>query len=444
MRKKALIGFVSLIVLMVLCYFFSGTIKTVTTPKVMITRSTLGRLTEEISTIGYLTFSDTTEITLPDVPEGTMLKITKINVSPGVYVHEGDVLLELQLSNVEDLITTQEKIYADAQHQLFELERENKTLKFHRNDENWFTAYDALIHAYDTRHAAQVMLKVEASLCGVELIDGHLPEDVRNKMLLQLQADMDSAEQEVQTALAMMDKIDRLGISEEVYQYEMKRRDLEDLMFQSTQHIVALRTLEKNSNKIVATQNGYIINVHTIDGQYSNDSSVVLTMSTTDAEITLRANTTNVTRTFEVGDVVNIRGRFGSTIKTTIGSTGYDIYGNPYIDVMLQQCDIASLDTIDNLLRNGIGMELIYTADELAYLLPASAVRCSGDQDYIYVLKEVEDAFGQLTLITEKQQVDVIDESGDKVAIAGILNEEKVVYMEDRAIGPGSEVMPYD
>ena len=78
MRKKALIGFASLIVLLVVCFFFSGTIKTLTTPKVMITQPKQGRLKEEIALTGYLTFSETADITLPDVPEGVTLTIRSL------------------------------------------------------------------------------------------------------------------------------------------------------------------------------------------------------------------------------------------------------------------------------------------------------------------------------------------------------------------------------
>lgn len=215
-------------------------------------------------------------------------------------------------------------------------------------------------------------------------------------------------------------------------------------MYQAEQQIVTLRMLEKSGSRICATQNGYIINVHAKVGQSSNDRSVVLSMSTSDAEIVLRANLTSMARVIEVGDIVNIQSRYGSSVKTTVCSTGYDMYGNPYIDATLQQRDIEALDAVDNLIHNGITMLINYTADSLAYLLPASAVRHSGGQNYVYVLKTVENDFGQLALIVEKQLVDVTDESGDTVAMTGISDQVKVAYMEDRAIGPGSEVMPYD
>jgi len=444
MRKKALIGFAFLIVLLVVCFFFSGTIKTLTTPKVMITQPKQGRLKEEIALTGYLTFSETADINLPDVPEGVTLTITKINVAPGIYVQEGDVLFETQFTGAQTMIAAQEKIYTDAQLELLELEKNNNNLRLHRNDESWLAAYDALVLAYDVRHTAQIALEVEAQLQGVELVNGRLPDGVTDQTLLALQSAVDTADQDVQAALAGMDKADRLGIADEAYQYVMKRRELEGQMTQATQQIVTLRTFERSSSQICATQSGYVIEVHVTVGQSWDGRSAALTMSATDATILLRADSTNASRAISEGAVVNISGRYGSAVKTSVNAVGYDSMGNPYIDAIVQQRDMTSLDTPANLMSKGITLRINYTAGSSTYLLPASAVRGSGDQRSVYTLKEVENSFGQITLIVEEQPITVLDESGDTVAVTGVPDHAKIAYMEDRAIGPGSEVMAYD
>ena len=353
MRKKALIGFASLIVLLVVCFFFSGTIKTLTTPKVMITQPKQGRLKEEIALTGYLTFSETADINLPDVPEGVTLTITKINVAPGIYVQEGDVLFETRFTGAQTMIVAQEKIYTDAQLELLELEKNNNNLRLHRNDESWLAAYDALVLAYDVRHTAQIALEVEAQLQGVELVNGRLPDGVTDQTLLALQSAVDTADQDVQAALAGMDKADRLGIADEAYQYVMKRRELEGQMAQATQQIVTLRTFERSSSQICATQSGYVTEVHVTVGQSWDGRSAALTMSATDATILLRADSTNASRAISEGAVVNISGRYGSAVKTSVNAVGYDSMGNPYIDAIVQQRDMTSLDTPETIMIYG-------------------------------------------------------------------------------------------
>lgn len=238
--------------------------------------------------------------------------------------------------------------------------------------------------------------------------------------------------------------LDEAHIADEAYQYVMKRRELEGQMTQATQQIVTLRTFERSSSQICATQSGYITDVHVTAGQSWDGRSAALTMSATDATILLRADSANASRAISEGAVVNISGRYGSTVKTSVNAVGYDSMGNPYIDAIVQQRDMTSLDTPANLMSKGITLRINYTAGSSTYLLPASAVRGSGDQRSVYTLKEVENSFGQITLIVEEQPVTVLDESGDTVAVTGVPDHAKIAYMEDRAIGPGSEVMAYD
>ena len=58
LKKFALRGLAILAVFVALCMFFSGTIKTITTAKVKITRGRSGRLEEKIQLTGKLTFPD--------------------------------------------------------------------------------------------------------------------------------------------------------------------------------------------------------------------------------------------------------------------------------------------------------------------------------------------------------------------------------------------------
>lgn len=444
MRKKALIGFAALIMLLLFCFFFSGTIKTMTTPKVMITQPKQGRLKEEIAINGYLTFSKTTNIAFSDIPEGATPMITKINVAPGLYVQEGDVLFEMQFIGIESMIDVQEKIYDDAQVELIELENSNNELQLHRNDQQWLVAYDALIQAYDTRHTAQIALEVKAQIQEVKMISGRLPEGITSETLLALQAAVDSAEQNVQAALNRMSKANRFKIADEAYQYTMKRRKLEDQMYHASQQITALQTLEQSCRQIHATQSGYITEVNITVGEKWDGRTTAITMSTSDSAILLRADSSNVGRAIPIGASVNVSGYHDSSVKTYVIDTGYDMRGNSYIDVILQKTDVALLGSTYSLIKKGVNMQINYTAANYTYLLPASAIRGNAEQSYIYTLKEVDNNWGQIALIVENQPITILDESGDTVAVTGVSDSQKIAYMEDRAISPGMEVMSYD
>ncbi|MBR2310333.1 MAG: hypothetical protein IKA47_07355, partial [Oscillospiraceae bacterium] len=79
MKTKVLKGFAALLALLIVCFFFSGTIRTLTTAKVMLVTPRQRRLTENISLTGMLHFSETEDITLA-LPDGTALTVTKVHV----------------------------------------------------------------------------------------------------------------------------------------------------------------------------------------------------------------------------------------------------------------------------------------------------------------------------------------------------------------------------
>ena len=90
-----------------------------------------------------------------------------------------------------------------------------------------------------------------------------------------------------------------------------------------------------------------------------------------------------------------------------------------------------------------VEMTASYRASSSTTLLPASAVRGSGDSRYVYIVSEESNALGQRVLKVKKQDVKVLSEVGSTVSIQDDLSRQRVAYMEDRAISDGSEVMVY-
>ena len=112
----------------------------------------------------------------------------------------------------------------------------------------------------------------------------------------------------------------------------------------------------------------------------------------------------------------------------------------PY-DVINQ--DITNLGGGAALFSAAVEMTASYRASSSTTLLPASAVRGSGDSRYVYIVSEESNALGQRVLKVKKQDVKVLSEVGSTVSIQDDLSRQRVAYMEDRAISDGSEVMVY-
>lgn len=426
MKTKALKGFAALFALLLVCFFFSGTVKTLTTAKVMLTCPQQGRLTETLNLTGTMRFSATEDVTV-SLPEGAALTITQVNVAPGLAVSAGDVLFETTFTGVDALISAEEATYAAAQTDLLTLEHQNSQLRLQRTDENWLAAYDALIAAYNARHEAEIALNVAVNLQrGVE----------------EAQTAYDEAAQAVTSAEENMEQLD--SIDEDVYAYIMEKRNLQARMDEATANIVTLRTMAQSTRQIVAPHDGYVVAVNLSVGQIWDGKSAALTLSAENAEMLLQADASNLSRSISEGANVTISAGFGSSVKTTITKTGYDSHGNPYVEGTLSSKEATSLDTVAHLINQGASMQITCTAAQISSLLPSAALRGSEGNYSVYTVSESQNVFGQTVLTVSEQKVTLLDENGDMVSIDGLSDNVQVAYMEDRAINPSSEVMAYE
>lgn len=444
MRKIALKGLIFLCAVLLLCFFFSGTIRTLTTAKVMIVTPQQGKLKEQITLTGYLMFSESESIRIPDVPDGVTFPIKKVNVARGSKVYAGDVLFEMEISNLNTVIAQHQAMYQDAQERLLALERQYANLRLSRTDQDWLNAYDGLLLAQTDSYEAHLTLDVLAQKGGVVLVDGRLPADITDEAILAAQSKADQADAALERAQSTMDKAARAGIAEDAYQYTMQRRDLEAEINQAYQSLVALCSLQEGGGLVTADHDGYVLDVLIAEGETWNGSTPAVTMSAENAECFLRADLPENTRSISVDTQVTLTGLDSAQLKTRISSVGYDTNGEPIIDASLKTSDIATLGTAYGLLNNGIRMTINYVASSSSVLIPVSAVRGYGTERYVYSVAENRNAFGQTIYIIERKAVTVLDETSEYVSVSSASNVGRIAYMEDRSMSEGSEVIPYD
>ena len=98
LKKFAIRGIVILAVFVALCMFFSGTIRTLTTPKVRLVKAKKGKFEERIEITGKLAFPETEQVK-PKLQDGTTLTISHVDTRVGYQVEEGDVLMTAQVTN---------------------------------------------------------------------------------------------------------------------------------------------------------------------------------------------------------------------------------------------------------------------------------------------------------------------------------------------------------
>ena len=442
MKKMAIKGLVTLAAVVALCMFFSGTIKTISTAKVKLVTAKQGKLEEEIKLSGNLTFPETEDVKLA-LASDQSVTIKRVRVAKGRRVAAGDVLFEAEVSGYDKEMESLRGEYDAAQKELMELERKNGDVRLKRTEEIWVEAYDALAQSKDDLMNAQTQLEVAAKLAGVTLSGGRLPSGETDETLTAAQKAVDAAQAAQDEAQKKFNSANRLGISENVINYITQSRQLNEKLATTQEKITALDVMAQQARQVTAPHDGYIVEINVKAGDSYDGKTAALVISSESGDAVLRADTSKIEKKIDKGTQVTVKRDSDKTLTKKVTDSGVNEEGKRYIDVKLTDKDITNLGGGAALFSAAVEMTASYRASSSTTLLPASAVRGSGDSRYVYIVSEESNALGQRVLKVKKQDVKVLSEVGSTVSIQDDLSRQRVAYMEDRAISDGSEVMVY-
>ena len=442
MKKMAIKGLVTLAAVVALCMFFSGTIKTISTAKVKLVTAKQGKLEEEIKLSGNLTFPETEDVKLA-LASDQSVTIKRVRVAKGRRVAAGDVLFEAEVSGYDKEMESLRGEYDAAQKELMELERKNGDVRLKRTEEIWVETYDALAKSKEDCMTAQTQLEVAAKLAGVTLSGGRLPSGETDETLTAAQKAVDAAQAAQDEAQKKFNSANRLGISENVINYITQSRQLNEKLSTTQEKITALDVLAQQARQVTAPHDGYIVEINVKAGDSYDGKTAALVISSESGDAVLRADTSKIEKKIDKGTQVTVKRDSDKTLTKKVTDSGVNEEGKRYIDVKLTDKDITNLGGGAALFSAAVEMTASYRASSSTTLLPASAVRGSGDSRYVYIVSEESNALGQRVLKVKKQDVKVLSEVGSTVSIQDDLSRQRVAYMEDRAISDGSEVMVY-
>lgn len=443
MKKMAIKGLAALAVVVALCMFFSGTIKTISTAKVKLVTARQGKLEEQIKLSGQLTFPETTEVNVA-LEADQSITVTRVCVARGRKVDAGTPLFEAEVTGYAKTLEGLQSDYDAAQRELLELESSG-SVSLKRTDEIWVEAYDALLACQTALNQAQMELEIAARLANVTMTNGELPaEAMMDENLAALQQEVTKAENDLASAQKKYDSANRFGVSEGVMTYITKSRELNQKMTEAREQMVALNVLQKSVQTVTAPHDCYVVEINIKKGDTFDGKTAAMVISSKDVKPVLRADVSEIERRIEKGTEVTVKRDGDKTISKKVTDTGVDEEGKQYVDVSLSDKDVTNLGGGAALL-SGRDVELVasYRAKTSTTLLPISAVRGSGEERYVYLVNEESNALGKRVLKVSKQSVTVLAEVGNTVSLEDDLNRQRVAYMEDRSISDGSEVMIY-
>lgn len=175
MKKFALRGMVILAAAVALCIFFSGTVRTLTTPKARFAQIRTGKMEQEIDLTGKVVFPEEEELTY-SIPEGMTLTVTRVHVTAGSKVKAGDPLVSTRVTDGEKTLESLKKDLATAQKELRTLETKTAGIRLTRSEEKWQEAWNRENEARGRAQEARINLMTALRQAGVEWNGKDLPE----------------------------------------------------------------------------------------------------------------------------------------------------------------------------------------------------------------------------------------------------------------------------
>lgn len=410
LRRMAGKGLVILFSVLLVCIFFSGTLKTLTTPKVKITSPVHGRFKDTVSLSGLFHASEVEESGLEELPEHAAMTVKEVYVLPGQKVQTGDTLFAVEAADYAAKMEAMQAEYLQKGQELLHLEQ--NPVELLPGDERWIQAWN------DLEAAERTLLQKQ--------LEGTADE---------------AAQQQAEAARAAFLTADRAGVNTAACAWHTEKQRLEDERETLLENMRALKELQERGI-VTAPHAGYILSVAVQAGSPYDGTKAAVTLSAIGASLCLRACTASSSRAIHTGMTVLIPTP-SKTLRTKVAAVGYDASGRAYADIELKEDMMNTLGGVSALLNTPVTVQVQYTAETASLQLPVSALRTNGLEEYVYVVQESENLFGAAVLELEKQIVTVEDRSDTMVSVTGIARDAQVAYMEDKPLQDGMEVMPY-
>ena len=441
LKKFAIRGIITLAIFVALCMFFSGTVRTITTPKVRLIAPKRGKLEERIELNFKPSFPEVDRIS-PDLADEMTLTVVRVNTREGYTVKAGDVLYEAKVTNYDQMYKQYQDAYDAAAEQLLSLESKNRGLRINQRDQAYADAYYAL---RDARHDTVTReLEMDAQLSREKLsrTDSGYPEGASDE-LKKLIDDWRAAAEAQKKAQSAMDQAARYTVDDAVWSYITERREQEQKRDEAEQNLRTLVDYNDRAKAITAPHDGYVAELIIKEGETYDGSQPLFSITAEGKLPTLRADISEVERNVTEGATVTYKPDSYDAIDTQVIATGTDTEGKKYAEVEMNEPLIKARGSVYAMTQEDTPMTLIFRARDATTLLPTSAVAGSGNERYVYIAEKNDSAFGGNTLKVHKMDVKVLGESGGTTSVQEDLSYYIIAYGEDRAIKDDDAVMEY-
>ena len=439
LKKFAIRGIVFLAVFVALCMFFSGTVRTITTPKVRLVTPKKGKLEERIKLTCKPAFPTVEPVSVA-LSDGLTLSIVKVNSRAGYTVKAGEVVVEAKVADYDAKYKQYQQDYDTAAAQLLSIENKNRKTRVSSRDQAYADAYYGVQEARHNAVAKELEMDAQMSREKLTRTETGYPEGASDALKKCID-DWREACDALDKAQKTMDEAARYNIDDTVWTYITERREQQEKLEEAEKSLRALVALNDSAKTVTAPHDGYLAELKVNAGDSYDGSQPMFTITPEEVLPVLRADLTNVERTVTEGMSVVMEN--DSSITSKVLGIGTDAENKKYADIEMTKAIINAVGSVYSIMENGTTMILVYNARENTTLLDTNAIRGSKPDYYVYIAKRNEGAFAGGTYKIEEKRVKVLAMTAEKASLQDDLSAYTVAYGEDRAINNGDTVMEY-
>ena len=439
LKKFAIRGIVFLAVFVALCMFFSGTVRTIITPKVRLYTPKKGKLEERIKLTCKPAFPTAEPVSFA-LSDGLALSIVKVNSRAGYTVKAGEVIVEAKIADYDAKYKQYQQDYDTAAAQLLSIENKNRKTRISPRDQAYADAYYGVQEARHNAVDKELDMDSQLSREKLERTETGYPEGASDELKKRID-DWREATAALEKAQETLDQAARYNIDETVWTYITERREQQEKLEEAEKGLRTLVALNDSAKAIAAPHDGYMAEIKVNVGDSYDGSQPLFSVTPEDVLPVLRADLTNVERTVTEGMSVSLEN--DSNVTSKVVGVGTDADKKKYCDIETSKQLINALGSIYSIMDNGASMILTYNARETTTLLDTNALRGSKPDYYVFLAKRNEGAFAGDTYKIEQRKVKLVSMTAEKASIQDDLTGYVIAYGEDRTINNGDNVMQY-
>lgn len=434
-RRFAYRGLLILSVVIGLCLFFSGTLKTIVTPKVQFVTIQSGRLTENFRFPCALIYQETEEV-FYDADDSVV--ISRCFVQAGDMVKEGDALFSLRFRNENEM----EKRLTDAYHEALiaemDCKREHSKIRPRQDEENYIAAYEELekaaVEEGDARLEMERLLRPDMALPESGYPEG---ADKALKQAIDLWRACRDARIAAEEALQT---VSERSVRDSVWAAYTQQKSIENTVTDAKNALSAFYEARDEMRSICAPHDGYIAEVSVKTGDACGGKTLLCRLTGDTGGPCLEANLSTMKRLLPEEARVTLETEWGS-FESRIIATGVNQDGQKcaYVAIPQELTDMGL--SLRRIAAGEIKAHIALEQNEAHSLVPVSAIHGAGANRYVYAVEESSSVLGGTEMKVKRLSVKVLAESDGMAAVAETLNRTRLAYMEDRELSDGSTVM---